>query len=152
MTNHRVVEEYWEAFKNRDLDRYEELLHSDVVVTYPQSGEVIVGRDNYMQTIRNYPLELPSGADEATFDMSEKAISMPSAAWFGMSSATVISEGDIGVGQVELTYPSGERYLVCSLFKFKQGLIAAETTYFASPFEAPEWRSEWVSSNRPTSG
>jgi hypothetical protein len=148
MSNRETIERYWRTFQSGDLDAYESCLAPDVVVTYPQSGEVIEGRSNYMSTIRNYPADLPSGDVElARLDVSEKAISMPSASWFGMSTVAVMSEGNVAVGQSVLTYPNGDRYNVCSIFNLHQGLITSETTYFAAPFEAPDWRSEWVSSS-----
>lgn len=148
MSNRETIERFWRAFHEGDLDTYESCLASDVVVTYPQSGEVIQGRANYMATIRNYPADLPSGDEElASLDSSEKTVSMPSASWFGMSTIAVMSEGNMVVGQSVLTYPSGDTYSVCSIFNLNQGLITSETTYFAAPFEAPEWRSEWVSSS-----
>ena len=30
------------------------------------------------------------------------------------------------------------------IFEFRDGRIARETAYWAEPFEAPEWRAEWV--------
>jgi ketosteroid isomerase-like protein len=75
MINRETVERYWTAFKDGDLDAYEACLATDVVVTYPQSGEVLRGRADYMSTIRNYPVNLPSGEEElARLDISEKAI------------------------------------------------------------------------------
>jgi hypothetical protein len=152
MINRETVERYWTAFKDGDLDAYEACLATDVVVTYPQSGEVLRGRADYMSTIRNYPVNLPSGEEElARLDISEKAISMPSASWIGMSTIAVMSEGSVAVGQSVLSYPNGDTYKVCSIFHLAKGLITSETTYFAAPFDAPEWRSEWVTSDRPVS-
>jgi hypothetical protein len=39
----------------------------------------------------------------------------------------------------------GERtaYTV-SIMEFRDGKVVQETQYFADPFEAPGWRSQWV--------
>jgi hypothetical protein len=33
---------------------------------------------------------------------------------------------------------------VAVIIKIREGIIAEETTYFAAPFEAPEWRRPYV--------
>jgi len=141
MTNRRIVEQYWFAFRDGDLDTYESLLHPDVVVTYPQSGEVFKGK--YMASIRNYPQGLPTG-DASALDTTEKSAATTSIFPFGLSAITLVHDGELLVGQAVLTYPNGEVYNTCSIFKVQSQLIAEETTYFAAPFDAPEWRSQWV--------
>jgi hypothetical protein len=42
-----------------------------------------------------------------------------------------------------ITYDGGPVYTV-SIMEFKAGKVARETLYFADPFEAPEWRAQWV--------
>ena len=61
-----------------DLDALESLLHPDVVVTYPQSGEVILGRDNVIAAIRQFPTDLPTGADDVHLDTTEKTAAIAS--------------------------------------------------------------------------
>jgi len=31
-----------------------------------------------------------------------------------------------------------------SIMEFRKGKVVHETQYFADPFEAPAWRSQWV--------
>jgi len=31
-----------------------------------------------------------------------------------------------------------------SIMEFRNGKVVRETQYFADPFEAPAWRSQWV--------
>ena len=145
MTNRRVVERFWSAFQEGDLDTYEEIMHPDVVVTYPQSGEVIRGRENLMAILRNYPA-FPTRGDDLTLDTTERTVSRPSSVPFGMSSVTIVDDGELVVGQAVLTYSGDEVYNSCSIFKVRSQMIAEETSYFAAPFQAPEWRSKWVES------
>jgi hypothetical protein len=35
---------------------------------------------------------------------------------------------------------------VCDIVGFEDGMIKADRGYFAEPFEAPEWRAQWVES------
>jgi hypothetical protein len=146
MANRKLIETYWEAFKNGDLETYEACLDPQVVVSYPQSGEVFRGRDNYMETIRNYPVDLPSGSADVGLDSTAtEVLKQPSVLPFGMSTPIVVTDGDLLVGRVVRTYPNGDVYHVRSIFKIRRGLIAEETTYFAAPFDAPEWRRQWSS-------
>jgi hypothetical protein len=34
--------------------------------------------------------------------------------------------------------------------EFRNGKVVRETQYFADPFEAPAWRSQWVQADRVT--
>jgi ketosteroid isomerase-like protein len=114
-----VIERYWKAFGAKDLDAAYELLHEDYVQEWPQSGERIRGRDNAMAISRNYP-------------------GMPS-----FDHRRTVGGGDIVVSEVTLDYGQGPVY-GCNIFEIRDGKIARETDYFADPFEAPEWRSQWV--------
>lgn len=57
---------------------------------------------------------------------------------------TVVAGSDFFVGEAVHNYPDGDVYNVAVITKIREGMIAEETTYFAAPFEAPEWRSRWV--------
>jgi hypothetical protein len=46
--------------------------------------------------------------------------------------------------EVELTYPDGSRYLGVSILELRDGKVLRETDYYAQPFQAPEWRAQWV--------
>jgi ketosteroid isomerase-like protein len=117
--NQGLVERLWKAAEDKDLDAAYELLHEDYVQEWPQSGERIRGRDNAMAINRNYP-GMPS------FDQRR-----------------TLGGGDIVVSEVTLDYGQGPVY-GCSIFEIRDGKIARQTDYFADPFEAPEWRSQWV--------
>ena len=144
MTNRRVVEKFWSMVQDGGVVALESVLHPNVVVTYPQSGEVIRGRDNVIATVRQYPTDLPSGADDLHLETTERTAAIASPMPFGMSSVTIFDEGELVVSQSILTYPTGDVFYTCSIFKVRSQLITEETTYFARPFEAPEWRSQWV--------
>src|SRR5882757_8553944 len=42
-----------------------------------------------------------------------------------------------------ITYQGRPTYTV-SIMEFRNGKVVHETQYFADPFEAPAWRSQWV--------
>jgi hypothetical protein len=47
-----------------------------------------------------------------------------------------------------ITY-DGRPVHTVSIMEFQAGKVARETLYFADPFEAPEWRAQWVERIEP---
>jgi hypothetical protein len=116
-----VAEEVWRRMGAADLDGARALLYDDYVQEWPQSGERIEGADDAMAINRNFPGGLPS-----------------------MRIRRVQSAGDLATLEVELTYADGSVYQGVSIMEVRDGKVARETDYFAQPFEAPQWRAQWV--------
>jgi ketosteroid isomerase-like protein len=114
-----VVDRYWKAMADEDMQTAADLYNDDAIQEWPQSGERVVGRKNIMAINENYP-----GLPRVTI-------------------RRVVGSGDLRVSEVTLDY-GGDRYEVVSILELRDGKIARETDYFAAPFEAPEWRSQWV--------
>ena len=117
--NRDTLERYFQALEQQDLDAMEELLHDDYVEEYPQSGERIRGKDNWRMIAENYP-GLPNMTDHS-----------------------YVLSGDLGVMKMTLEY-DGNRVYACEIVDFEEGKIKRARAYFAEPFEAPEWRAQWV--------
>jgi ketosteroid isomerase-like protein len=117
----QVAEAVWRALGAGDWDAASEYLHEDFVQEWPQSGERIVGRDNAIAINQNYPGGLPR-----------------------MRFRRTLAGGDLAVLEVELTYADGSRYLGVSVLELRDGKVVKETDYFAQPFQAPQWRAQWV--------
>ena len=98
----------------------------DFVADMPQSNERVRGRDNMRELQRAFPPEtMPKFA--------VRRIAGAGDVW------TVEAVGDYG----------GEIFQVVVIFEFRDGKIVRETRYYPEPFEAPQWRSQWV---EPMSG
>jgi ketosteroid isomerase-like protein len=117
--NRRIVEELWQLMEKQDWDAAGALLHDDYVQEWPQSGELIRGRDNSMAINRNYP-----GFPKQTVGQ-------------------IRAGGELVTSEVTLDY-GGRVYHGVSIFEFRDGRVVKETDYFAEPFAAPGWRSQWV--------
>src|SRR5947208_15904855 len=89
-------------------------------VIIPQSGERILGRSN-LQALRSHHPGKPSG-----FNVRR-----------------ILGKGDLWITEYTITYQGRPAYTV-SIMEFRNGKVVHETQYFADPFEAPTWRSEWV--------
>lgn len=118
--NRDTLERYRQAFFERqDIDAIADLMHDDYVEEYPQSGERIRGKDNVRTVYENYP-GLPTLIDYS----------------YRLS-------GDLAFIEITLEY-DGNRTNVCEIVDFEAGKIKRARAYFAKPFEAPQWRAQWV--------
>lgn len=116
-----IAEELWRRLSAKDWDGAKELMHDEYLQEWPQSGERIEGPDDALAVNRNFPGGLPSMR-------------------FRRSSAS----GDIAVLEVELEYADGSSYQGVSIMEIRNGKVVKETDYFAQPFDAPQWRAQWV--------
>ena len=106
------------------------LATEDLVQEWPQSGERIRGRDNVMAVNEGY-----EGATGTEPKLTLRRIVRPGEAW--------IVEGTIDYGD-------GTPVSVVSILEADaDGMITRQTDYFANPFEAPEWRRQWVEQMEP---
>ena len=117
----QVAEKLWKALQVGDWETAAGCLHDDFVQEWPQSGERIVGRDNAIAIEQSFPGGLPT-----------------------MRFRRTLSGGDLAVLEFELTYADGSRYLGVCIIELRDGKVLRETDYYAQPFQAPEWRAQWV--------
>jgi hypothetical protein len=117
----QVAEAVWKALQAGDWEAAGGYMHDDFVQEWPQSGERIVGRDNAIAINQNFPGGLPT-----------------------MRFRRTLADGDLAVLELELTYADGSRYLGMSVLELRDGKVVKETDYFAQPFQAPQWRAQWV--------
>ncbi len=107
-----------------------ELGSEQMVQEWPQSGERISGRDNILAVNQHY-----EGATGTAPSLTLRRIVKPGDAW--------VVEGTIDYGD------GTPVSLVSILEADADGKILRATDYFASPFEAPEWRRQWVEQMDP---
>jgi hypothetical protein len=117
--NRDALERYIEAFERQDISATADLMHDDYVEEYPQSGERIRGKQNARSILENYP-GLPKLIEHS-----------------------YVLSGDLGVMKLTLDY-DGHRVYACEIIDFEDGKVKRARGYFAEPFEAPEWRAQWV--------
>ncbi len=125
--NRELVERYWEALASQDLDTAYQLQHQDFVAMWPQSGERIVGRDNARTVGERYP------------------------GWPEIRTRRVLGSGDLWVVEATLTYGGTDVYHTVDIIELREGKVAAEISYWGVPFEAAEWRAQWVERFDPLS-
>jgi hypothetical protein len=111
---------HWRASAAGDVDAEHNIYDDDAICDYPQSGERIYGRAN-LQALRSHHPGKPSG-----FKVKR-----------------MIGREDLWVTEYTIVYQGRSAYTV-SIMEFSNGKVVHETQYFADPFEAPAWRSQWV--------
>jgi hypothetical protein len=111
---------HWRASAAGDVNVEHDIYADDVLCEYPQSGERILGRAN-LQALRSHHPGKPSG-----FNVRR-----------------ITGSGEIWVTEYTINYQGRSAFTV-SIMEFRDGKVAHETQYFADPFEAPQWRRQWV--------
>lgn len=115
-----LLDRHWSASNSGDQDAEHEIYADDVVVEYPQSGEIIRGKINIQRLRTEYP------AADRTFAVRR-----------------ISGAGDLWVTEYVLSYDGKPVYTV-SIMRFEAGKVVHETQYFADPFEPPAWRADLV--------
>ena len=117
----RVVEQFWKTMQSNDFRAVGELLHEEYVLEWPQSGERVRGRENFVAINENYPAH---GRWEFTVHR-------------------ILAEGDEVVSDVDVT-DGVIRGRVITFSRIQDGKILHQTEFWPDPFEAADWRSQWV--------
>ena len=115
-----LLDAHWRASAAGDADAEQDIYADDGICDYPQSGERIVGRGN-LQALRSHHPGKPSG-----FNVRR-----------------IVGNADIWITEYTINYQGRAAYTV-SIMEFRNGKAVHETQYFADPFEAPAWRTQWV--------
>ncbi|MDN3357750.1 nuclear transport factor 2 family protein [Actinomadura sp. DC4] len=114
-----ALDRHWAASASGDQDVEHEIYHDDVLVDYPQSGERIRGRGNLQALRSNHPARLR------------------------FTIRRILGGGDLWITEYVIDY-DGKPAFTTSIMEFRDGKVVHETQYFADPFDAPAWRSQWV--------
>lgn len=124
MNNKQILENFWVTMETNDFHAASQLLHDEFILEWPQSGERILGRDNFAAINTNYPAE-----GKWKFRINQ-----------------IIEEGNVVVTDVNVT--DGKitgRAITFSTIRDKK--IWKQVEFWPDPFEAPEWRAKWAQLN-----
>lgn len=115
-----ALDAHWQASAAQDFNAEHAIYDDNAICDYPQSGERIIGRSN-LQALRSHHPGKPSG-----FHVRR-----------------ILGDGNLWITEYVVTYQERSSFTV-SIMEFRNGKVTHETQYFADPFEAPGWRSQWV--------
>jgi hypothetical protein len=137
-----LVERWAKALGTMEPERMEPLVHDDLVDFYPQSGERVVGMANLRALRMNYP-----GAAEGPLHGELQAMVGADDAWVmgpSYNITHITGSGDSFAIAGTVTYPDSSVWHIIQFVQVRDGKIWRLTSYFAQPFDPPEWRSQWV--------
>jgi ketosteroid isomerase-like protein len=115
------VRRLWERLEARDWDAVAAQIHPDAVVDWPNTGERMRGRENYLAVQREYP-----------------------EGWH-IEVLRLVDGGDVVVSEIRVDQ-AGKRFFAVSLFELSGGQIVRAVEYWSDgePAPAPEWRAPWT--------
>lgn len=120
-TPKEVVEIFWRTMNTNDFGAAGRLLADAYQLEWPQSGEVIRGRDTFVGVNQTYPA---NGTWRFTV-------------------YKLIAEGAEVVSDVGVTDSVVEARAI-TFSTVEDGLIVKQTEYWPDTYDAPEWRRAWV--------
>ena len=109
-----------ELFYHLSPEEEYEIRHEDYVMEMPQSGERIRGRENMRAFQEAYP-NPPS--------IQLRRVLVRNGLW------VVEGANDYGGGRV---------FTVVAIIELRDRKMLRDTRYYSEPFEAPQWRAQWV--------
>jgi len=138
-TNEAIVESYAVACGMNDIPALTRVRHPDWSVVWPQSGERVVSHESWVAIAEQYPGGRPTVELSRLVGSEDRWVVTP-----GNTVLKVAGSGDFWWGEWMMTYPDGQTYHVVDLIELRDGMIHRETVYWAPPFEAPDWRRQYV--------
>lgn len=118
--NQTVLMQMWSAVERKDVGALVSLIHDDMVMEWPQSGERFVGRENV------------SGALLATEEKGEPS-----------GEPRIAGSGDLWTVVAPVRYGE-EPYWYVGIFELEGGKVRRATEFFGAPFPAQAGRSQFA--------
>ena len=120
--NRATVERFWAALEAQDFDAAVDELHKGFEETYPQSGERIVGKANFLGLLRAF------------------------AGFPWVKVRRHLGAGDLWITHAAFDYArdGSPPWQVCEVQELSEGKIRTITAFFGAPFDAAEWRRPFV--------
>ena len=121
MKSKEVVIAFWEAMKSNDFSEASNWLAENFEGFWPQSSELIIGRENFAAINSCYPAH-----GKWLFDVN-----------------SIECENDTVVTDVSIT-DGVQKARAITFHTVENGLICKQVEFWPDDFEAPDWRSKWV--------
>lgn len=121
MNSKEVVLGFWEAMKSNDFVQASQFLSEDFEGYWPQSGELIRGRENFAAINSYYPAN---------------------GAW-RFEVYSIVCDDDTVVTDVSVT-DGVQNARVITFHTVKNGLITKQKEFWPDEMAAQAWRAKWV--------
>ena len=117
----RVIEQFYAAMNTNDFRAAGEWLHADYILEWPQSGERVRGKENFIAINQNYP-----AAGPWRFTIQQLV-----ADEMGVASDVVVTDGAVTARAITFS-------------EIRDGKIYRQTEYWPDPFDPVADRAQWV--------
>lgn len=138
-----VVRRFLGAMSRLDLGTVRELLHPDHVLDHPQPGEVVRGRDRFVDMLQSVPggiaVDSTEEANARVYGDEERWAVSPM-----LTPIRVVGSEGTYTTTVPVRYPDGTIWHLIAIAEIRDGLIAHTTQYWAAAFPPAEWRAPFV--------
>jgi hypothetical protein len=114
-----------ELFSHLSPEEEYNVRHQDYTMEMPQSGERFRGRENMRAFQEAYP-------NPPNIQLRR----------------VVVREG-LWVAEGVNDYGGGQVFTIVAIIELREGKMWRDTRYYGEPFEAPEWRAQWVERMEP---
>ena len=148
-SNREIVEEFVRAIEAKDIDAQCALMADDFVDEMPQSGERTHGRENWRRIFTDYPggIGTTSSDGRRIIGSEDRWIMTPT-----FHALRIEGSGDTYTYVGTVRYSDGGVWQIIAIAQLRDGKIARTTTWYAAPFDPPEWRSGFVERFPPLGG
>jgi hypothetical protein len=138
---HALHDRYIEAMNDRDWTAFRSIVTPDYYEDWPQSGERVVGIENFRQIFENYPggASGPLAQESRVFARGDQWAMTPS-----FTTIRVSGRDDLFTSVSAARYPDGSLWYLVAIVEVRDGLMAKSTRYWAPTYPAPDWRSAWT--------
>jgi hypothetical protein len=140
--NRAILERMMEIITGRDYGALDDILHPDFVQEIPQSGERVVGIENFRKILENLPGGGPGmvlARDAYIAGDEEHYVMTPT-----FTVVKIEGIGDELTSYVKARYPDGSDWYIITISSYKDGLMSKRVDFFAPFFDPPQWRAAWV--------
>jgi ketosteroid isomerase-like protein len=145
-SNREIVERFVRAVESKDVAAQLTMLADDFYDEMPQSGERTRGKANWQAIIDHYP------GGVGTVDPASRRIVGADDRWVMTPSFSILrieGSGDTFTYAGTITYSNGDLWHIIVIAHLRDGKLARTTTWYAAPFDAPEWRAPYVERFEP---
>ena len=142
--NHAVLRRMMEVITNGRYDLLEEVMDPEFVQEIPQSGERVVGIDNFRKVLENLPgagggTRLTIAQDPHIAGDEEHYVVTPT-----FTVVRIEGTGDELTSYVRAKYPDGSDWYIVTFSSYRDGRILKRVDFYAPFFDPPAWRAAWV--------
>jgi hypothetical protein len=140
--NRAILERMIEITGSGEYDALEEVAHPDFVQEIPQSGERVVGVENFRKILEG--LREQGGGISLTADAHIAGRHEHYVMTTTFNVVRVEGDDDELTSYVKARYPDGTDWYIITFSSYADGKMIKRVDFFAPFFEAPEWRSQFV--------